>query len=714
MKRVYLIFVAIFFLCNYLTAEENMDSLWNIWQNENELDSNRVLALHNVAWGLIQIDADSALKLTEIENAFAHKHQLNKYIGLSNNTKSIYYRTKSNYPKALEYSFEAIKYFEKCNYKIGKSNSFNTIAIIYANQQNWEKALEYFKKSYEIKKQFKEPPYSMPSLIMNIGNIYDELGEQGKTIKYYKEAKELYVKMERGGGVALINQNTALLFLNIYNKIQNDTLAYDVPIEIKSWIGNNDEILLDSALTLMTASINYYLETGKKVKLSNQFINLGDIYLTKKQDTKALYWFLKGYEFADSLGLKRDQMKSSQAIYDAYKLKGDLNKALHWLEVHYSVYKDLVNDENNKAIQEQEIKYKYEKKNLADSLEFAKQQEIKDLQIAEQEATLENQRTQKIALYGGLILVLLFSGFMYNRFKVTHKQKLVIEEQKHEVENQKSIVELKNQEITDSITYAKRIQTAILPPTGLLNDYLNDGFIYYEPKDVVAGDFYWLEHIEGEVLFAAADCTGHGVPGAMISVVCHNALNRAVREFGLVEPALILNKVKELVIETFELSKEDVKDGMDIALCALNKEKTQLNYAGANNPLWIVRKSESLKVESDKGEFNNYELSTCDFTLYELKADKQPISKHINDAPFTNHKVEVQKGDSIYLFTDGFADQFGGEKGKKFKYKPFKELLISIQDKSMDEQSEIIKKEFHNWRGDLEQVDDVCILGVRI
>jgi len=201
-----------------------------------------------------------------------------------------------------------------------------------------------------------------------------------------------------------------------------------------------------------------------------------------------------------------------------------------------------------------------------------------------------------------------------------------------------------------------------------------------------------LENKNEQVLFAAADCTGHGVPGAMVSEVCHNALNRSAREFGLSDPAQILDKTREIVIEQFDKSEEDVKDGMDIALCALNKATKQLHYAGANNALWLVRNGE----------------------LIETKPDKQPIGKYENLKSFTTHSVQLQEGDSVYIFSDGFADQFGGPKGKKFKYKPFKNLLVSIQDKSMEDQKNEINKVFEKWRQGLEQIDDVCVIGVRI
>ena len=264
-------------------------------------------------------------------------------------------------------------------------------------------------------------------------------------------------------------------------------------------------------------------------------------------------------------------------------------------------------------------------------------------------------------------------------------------------------LKISNEEITASINYAKRIQQAILPSDLLIANNLPGSFVYYQPKAIVAGDFYWM-HILPEpngwdangdvVLFAAADCTGHGVPGAMVSVVCNNALNQSVKEFGITQPSLILDKTKELVIEAFAESTEMVKDGMDIALVAFNKKTLELQYAGANNPLWVIRsKSEDVEV---------------------IKADKQPIGNCDHPSPYTNHIVQLAQGDSVYLFSDGYADQFGGEKGKKFKYKPFKDLLLSISNQDMLEQKGSLSTHFNAWKGKLEQVDDVCIIGLKI
>ena len=310
--------------------------------------------------------------------------------------------------------------------------------------------------------------------------------------------------------------------------------------------------------------------------------------------------------------------------------------------------------------------------------------------IDKQNQDLAQEAQRRYYLYGGVILLLIFGIFMYNRFRVTRKQKSIIEAQKLEVDKQKETIEETHKEITDSIAYAKRIQSAILPPNSLIVEHLPNSFVLYKPKDVVAGDFYWLEFKDGRTIFAAADCTGHGVPGAMVSVICNNALNRSVREFGFIEPNEILNKARELVVQEFEKSEEEVKDGMDIALCSL-KGKT-LHYAGANNPLWIIRNGE----------------------IIETKADKEPIGKFENSSGFTNHSFELETNDTFYIFSDGYVDQFGGDKGKKFKTKALRELLLSMQDKSMPEQKSLIDNAFEEWRGTLEQIDDVCFIGVRI
>ena len=267
------------------------------------------------------------------------------------------------------------------------------------------------------------------------------------------------------------------------------------------------------------------------------------------------------------------------------------------------------------------------------------------------------------------------------------------------VEQEKEIFRLKNvelksalEEINESIRYARHIQQAILPSESFISAYLPESFVLYLPKDIVAGDFYWAANVGDKILIAAADCTGHGVPGALVSVVCSNALNRATKEFNLALPGEILDKVRELVIDTFHKSGQDVKDGMDISLCLIDPVSREIAWAGANNALWY----------------------TNDFSIAELAPDKQPVGKHPGQKPFSTHHLKLKKGEMVYCFTDGYADQFGGERGKKLKYTKFKELLLENHKSSMTAQKEILSDFFNEWRGSLEQIDDVCVIGIRL
>lgn len=253
-------------------------------------------------------------------------------------------------------------------------------------------------------------------------------------------------------------------------------------------------------------------------------------------------------------------------------------------------------------------------------------------------------------------------------------------------------IEQKNKDITDSINYAKKIQQAILPSDEQFRSLFPNSFVLFRPKDIVAGDFYWMQQINKTVFIAAADCTGHGVPGAMVSVVCSNALNRAVKEFHLADTGKILDKVTDLIIETFEKSTTDVKDGMDISLLAINTETKQIQWSGAYNVLWYLQ----------------------DKKLHEITADKQPIGKSDHRKPFTTHKIDYKPGTTFYLFTDGYADQFGGLKGKKFKYKQLEEIIVANSNKELEEQKEYLSAAFENWKGELEQVDDVTIISICI
>ena len=262
------------------------------------------------------------------------------------------------------------------------------------------------------------------------------------------------------------------------------------------------------------------------------------------------------------------------------------------------------------------------------------------------------------------------------------------------LKREKDVIQQEKKELLDSINYARRIQTALLPSVKMIEKRLGECFILFLPKDIVSGDFYWSNTMNEWVFFAGCDCTGHGVPGALMSIVCNNVLNRAVKEFGIFQPAKILDKAAELLIENIGTDSE-VKDGMDASLCAFNKSTCELYWAGANIPLWIAR----------EGTF---------YELLEFKPDKQSIGPIENRAPYTNHKIEIKKDDIIYLFSDGYADQFGGNLGKKLTRKKFKELLMHQRGVSLKDQEANLLRFHKDYKGYIEQIDDILVMGIRV
>jgi serine phosphatase RsbU (regulator of sigma subunit) len=282
------------------------------------------------------------------------------------------------------------------------------------------------------------------------------------------------------------------------------------------------------------------------------------------------------------------------------------------------------------------------------------------------------------------------------KVKMLWEQSTAIHHEKVRIEKLKTQVEYRHKEIIDSVHYAKKIQQAILPSQELTSSFLPDSFVFFKPKNIVSGDFYWAHRInQDQILFAAVDCTGHGVPGAFMSIMGYHLLEQIIMEHKLEEPALILNELSKSVVRSLKQTKElgSVKDGMDIALCKIDYKNYELEYAGAHNPLYLIRNG----------------------VLIETKADRKSIGISLSKSDhFLNHKIKLEKGDCLYVFSDGYVDQKGGQDNIKFFYQPFRDLLLEIHQQSMDDQKLKLEKIISEWKGDKEQIDDMLVIGVRV
>jgi serine phosphatase RsbU (regulator of sigma subunit) len=567
-------------------------------------------------------------ELIEVEKELKNNPELSA----SYNNLAINYISSNELDKAMETITFGIELDELIDNKKGLAIAYNNKGNIEFAQEDYTSSRTSYDKALNYKTELKD--FKSASLTLhNIGNVFRNQGELDSALAYYESS-----------------------------------LSHSEPAQYNHVTHANYRAIADliSKKDGCSESLEYY-----KLYTAMRFAFNENLELKQLSEEREKYFTQRVFE-SDTLSdtIVQLEQKQQYQLTSINKLQTNIRKQKHM--------------------------------NLLES--NAKQSQIDSISIAQELLTANHEVVTKkhenasILLYwigtGALLsLILLFLAIKSRNKNVKSKKEIAL--QKDEIELQKDIVEEKNQEITDSITYAKRIQDAILPPLAMVNKALPNSFVLYKPKDIVAGDFYWLNTANGSTIFAAADCTGHGVPGAMVSVVCNNALNRAVREFGLSSPGKILDKTRELVVETFEASYEEVKDGMDIALCSLKKgigEKYILEYAGANNPLWLIRNGE----------------------IIETKADKQAIGKVDQPKPFTTHEIVLLPTDTFYIFSDGFVDQFGGERGKKYKAKAFRKLLLSVQNQPMEKQRQLINKDFETWKGDLEQLDDVCILGVRL
>jgi tetratricopeptide (TPR) repeat protein len=642
-------------LCTFAFSqtEKQLDSILDVCSKMKD-DTNKVIFQNEISWSFKYSHPKQMEKLLFGNVKLAKKLKYNPGIALAYKNLGILMDEAGNMPKSIECYQMSIRYYKKAHDEMGVAKSEANIGILYRDLKRNKEAIEKFHASNKV---FIRNNFLQGQLIIyqNLSICYEFENQLDSATVYIKKAMDI---MNRLGTV---DPDVYGNYANIFMKQKN----YPKAIEY-----------YEKAIAIL----------GSASEGTTWTDNLGLAYYEQKQYAKALPLIEASIRNANNI-YSANVMATHMHLANVHHAMGNDKAAFDVLKTYITIKDSIFSLENARQLSELTEKYQSEKKQI---------------QIENQKKQIKSEQTQKYFFAASMIVFIGLGFSLFRSLKQKNKANKIILEQKSLVENQKDALEYKNREILDSITYAKRLQDAILPAVDYWHKTLPESFILYKPKDIVAGDFYWLEKhtvsngsvSEDYLFFAAADCTGHGVPGAMVSVICCNALNRSVLEFNLVEPGKILDKTRELVISTFNKSAENVKDGMDISLGCLNVKTKELLWSGANNPLWIV------PAESDE--------------IIEWKPDKQPIGMYADEKPFNTHSMVLEPHTTIYLFTDGYADQFGGENGKKFKYKQFKESILAIHDRPMEEQKEHLETTFENWKGELEQVDDVCVIGIRI
>ncbi|MGZ4033811.1 MAG: tetratricopeptide repeat protein [Bacteroidia bacterium] len=652
-RKIYSILFSLLIVSVFSVGQNTADSLKNLLSSSKE-DTAKVNVLIKLSDEFRTSNINQSLEYAN--QALRLSEQLNFTAGLisSNNSIGIANYFMSNYPQALSHYIKCTKILEKTGNKKKLAAVNSNIALIYQVLKQYKDAENYFQKSLSIDEELGDS-LSMAESYNNIATIYQDLAKNDIALTYNLKALKIREAKNDKEGLPSTLSNLGVVFMNM--KDYKHSAEY------------------------LVKALHLYKTNSDSMGVALAYANLGDLYESQKSFDKSLAY----YDSSITISKKNKYLDylsyNYQHISFACSEMKDFEKALDYHKLFMDTKDSIYNKENAQQLAEMQTKYETEKK---------------EKEIIESKAESEKQSNLKNAFIIGFILMVLLAYFIFRGYVTKKRSNEIIIIQKQEVEIQKEIVELKSKEIHDSINYAKRIQEAILPPENSVKQLLPDSFVLYIPKDIVSGDFYWIEPWGDKVLFAVVDCTGHGVPGALMSIVGYNLLGKALNELGLSRPSLILNSLSKGIGKTLRQTGTDseVKDGMDIALCALDYKTKMLEYAGAFNPLYVIREGK----------------------LIEIHPDKNPIGTYLHGElkNYTHHEIQLQKGDTVYIFSDGYADQFGGDKGKKFKYKSLQQLLISIQDKSMTEQKNILIKKLKDWQGNLEQVDDILIMGVRI
>ncbi|MBI3521316.1 MAG: SpoIIE family protein phosphatase [Bacteroidetes bacterium] len=595
---------------------------------------------------------------------------IHNYAGLGGviNNIAYIYQHEGNLQEAIELYIEAGKLFEKENQPLGLTSIYINLGDIYFQNDELDNADNFFKKAlfYSIKTKQENV----------VANVYNQLavvaGRKNKVkvaIDYYKKATAIYEKNKVYSRVSLMNIGLS----NAYAQLK-DTVQY---------VKYTTEAYRISHL---------FTDLQIKTKVYNKLVSM---YLLQKDLKNAALFADSAYKFASQINYPELVSDAAYNLSQVFKQKGNYQMAFNYL----AEYQRLNDSIHTNTIRNKIIKSQYQLEYNKKELELKADQDKKD---AIRRAEKKQQQLILFIVSVGLFVIAVFGFIAFVNFRKTKKANVIIENQKLQVElkneeitHQKELVDEKQKEIIDSINYAKRIQQAVLTGEDVWDKVSKEHFILFKPKDIVSGDFYWAYNTpNNRSVFALADCTGHGVPGGFMSMLGNSFLNEIVIENKLFKADEILNKLRAKIIQALEQKGgTQQKDGMDISLCVWNKIDNTLEFAGANNPLWLLRGNE----------------------LHEYKADKMPIGLYLEtEVPFSSVTIQLQKGDTIYLSTDGFADQFGGPKGKKFKYKPLIELLIRNSSQSMEAQKTSLEEAFTGWKHTLDQVDDVSVIGIRV
>jgi len=621
------------------------------------------------------------------------------------------YMADGNYLKAQEFYFRSLQVINSLpkdsidNNKarlVSIANTYSNISNVFIQYRNFSNAIDYLHKAVPLAQKAGMSDVEM-NLINKIAEMHFRAGNTDSASVYVQKSlhalntisnsehkKEVQLGANRVKSNILSAQGKHDEAIKLAEKNSAIAQTHPDPIHLNYCLDVQGKVLFNAGQFKgaidaykqqfpVINQLNFSLETFR----AKCYLNIGNAYLKMSQVDSALANLARGKHQAELVNIKYEMSQIYQSMADGYTKKGKLNDAIIYLN-KFVQYKDsFLGEQVNQQVSVISSQFESNLKRIEEKARLEKE-------MLETQQVEERHSAQRKLLGSIIIAVSLLGGIMVFAFMRKKKDNKMLQAQKTEIEEQKVILEVKNKEILDSINYAKRIQNALFSSKDFLNQYLKENFILFKPKDIVSGDFYWTTERDNYFYLAVCDSTGHGVPGAFMSLLNGSYLSEAINEKNILAPNEVFNYVRKRLVES--MSSSGNRDGMDGVLVRFDKTKKEITYAAAQNPLVLVRNNE----------------------IMELKADKMPVGlgEVMND--FTLNKLEYKEGDMLYIFTDGYADQFGGPKGKKFKYSSLYKLFSELYSNPVINISEHLEKTFEEWKGGLEQIDDVCVVGIKL
>ena len=605
------------------------------------------------------------------------------------NCIGVVYYDQGLFDESVSYFLKALNIREKQGDKWQMTVGYNNIGEIYRLQDMPDKALEYFEKAISIHEQLlpyedREQGSSLATTYNNIGEIYYSRDSIDRAKDYYLKALLIFEEM---GLKRRMAESTQLLG-DIYLKKGDYRLAREY---------------YSSALEL-------YQESGDKRGLANIYVEMANLEIRVADSydqtearrmgcyENALQLAGRSYTLAREMDMLPIINDAAHVLMIAHSKLGNYKNGMNWAMTFIDTKDSMYREDKIRAIQDMNTKYETEKKQ--------QQIELQTSQLIAKDATIKQQRTFRNALVGGVAAILIIGIIITIAYLQKRKDNKKIIEQNDkiikandELKQLNETITSQNDEIVNSILYAQRIQSAVLPPEAYITELLNENFIFHKPKDIVSGDFYWVKQVNNYIILVCADCTGHGVPGAFMSMLGISYLNEIVQRREITQANQVLNELRKEIKHSLRQTgkKDESRDGIDMALCVIDTKNNMMQYAGAYNPLYIISNKNG-KTE-----------------LHEIKADMMPVGVHFSsDKSFTNHEIKLEIGDTFYISSDGFIDQIGGSNNTRYGSKKFKKLLLDIYDHPLYEQKEILEQTLKDWMGEHPQRDDILVIGARI